>query len=114
MTNRESLAAGNKMKVYFCTELRKNSPLRGTSEKYCTLQLLVRSLFVAFASIVLSLEKQCGGIYLETNGRAKMDEPTNYHPSPPGLLSRLIKPAFLIRWENWHTLGLETSVLRQI
>jgi hypothetical protein len=30
---------------------------------------------VAFASIVLSLEKQCGGIYLETNGRAKMDEP---------------------------------------
>jgi hypothetical protein len=30
---------------------------------------------VAFASIVLSLEKQCGGIYLETNGRAKMVEP---------------------------------------
>jgi hypothetical protein len=63
------------MKVYFCTALRKNSPLRGASEKYCTLQLLVRSLFVAFASIVLSLEKQCGGIYLETNGRAKMVEP---------------------------------------
>jgi hypothetical protein len=63
------------MKVYFCTALRKNSPLCGISEKYCTVQLLVRSLFVAFASIVLSLEKQCGGIYLETNGRAKMDEP---------------------------------------